>query len=99
MTPVEIQAGYKRTEQRLQRQELHGGIGLAQAIRAPKVVSALDADAHPDVDRPGQARCEFEQPIGSLRQHLISVAGCVGHYREHVADERERHLLVEEVAH
>ena len=63
------------------------------------VAVVLDADAHPDVVWPVQFVGEGAQPAGALREDLVGVLWRVGHHLEHPADEVERHVGVEEIAH
>jgi hypothetical protein len=93
---VEVGQG---AEQRLQRQELDVGAGLAQVVDAEGIVGSLHADARPHVLRPVKRVAQFEQPRGPLRQDLEPVPGRLPHRLEDLLDEVGRNLLVEQVAH
>ena len=86
-------------EERLRRDEAHGGGHLAEVVGAPHPALVLDRHAHPDVLRPRQGGSDLCEPLVALRQDLEGVVAGLGHHGEDLLDELERDVRVEEVAH
>src|ERR1700735_5645117 len=71
----------------------------AKIINPANIFFAFDADAHPDLSGPLQFTAQFQQPIGTLRQHLILMPLSPTHYREDLLDVVDRDDFMEEIAH
>lgn len=63
------------------------------------VVSAFDADTHPDVVRPLEVRAHFAETSRPLGQYLELVPSCLSHDVEHPPNEILRHEFVKGVTH
>ena len=87
------------TEERFRADEPHGRTDGAEVVDAEGVAGVLHADAHPDVGWPVQIARDVAQPAGAFGEDLVGVLWRVGHHLEHPADEVERHVGMEEIAH
>lgn len=94
----EVQAG-EGAEQGLGADEADGGGDGAEVVDTKRVAGVLDTNAHPDVVGPVEFGSESGEALGALGEDLVRVPGGVGHYLEDLADEVERYLRMEEVAH
>ena len=70
-----------------------------EMIDAERVLVSLDAYTHPDIGRPLQLVRNLSEPLGAFGQDLVCVPRGVSHDGEHVSDEAERNVLVEQIAH
>ena len=68
-------------------------------VDAVAIVDRLDADAHPHVERPIEARIKLRQSLRPLSEHLKAVPSGAAHDTEHALYEVDRDIVVKEVAH
>lgn len=89
----------ERAKQRLSGDESHCSRHLAQVVGAADPALVLDRHAHPHVRGPREPRRDLDEVLVTLRQNLEGVLARLSHHREHLLDELERDVRVEEVAH
>src|SRR5579872_5091387 len=90
---------WKRTKERLERQEPDLRGDFSESVDPPGVVCTLDANPLPDVRSPLQLAGDLLQPAGPLREHLEGVLPGPVHRIEDAQYVVVRDLRVVEVTH
>src|SRR3954469_11775883 len=72
---------------------------LLEQSCSPSIVRVFDADAHPDVGHPIEARRQLGQTLSAFREQLVMVLRAVAHDRKDGADEVERYIVLKKVRH